>query len=139
MCSWFDAQMKGVEKAHMNRLVIKAILKTCGKAIVLTTIVGVIIVIIGNINGWNASIAYSNAFFVAGVFVIAGGLASRLNPNQDVHQFRLFSSAGSFRNMSTGERRDYIVYALGPTNLVIVCLLSAILLLLISELISKMF
>ena len=123
----------------MKRSVIKALLKICGKAILLTTIAGIIIVIIGNSNGWNTSIAYSNAFFVAGVIIITGGLASRLNTNQDTHQFRLFSSAESFRNMSTSERRDYIAYALGPTNLVVVCLLSTILLMLISELIAKMF
>ena len=116
---------------------IKAILKWCVKVIILTTIIGVIVVIIGNRSGWNTSIEYSNAFFIAGVFVIAGGLASRLGASQDVNQFRLLSSTKGFRDKS--KQLDFIANTRGSTNLVVLSLLSGILLILTSVLISKMF
>jgi hypothetical protein len=55
-------RLKGVDKAHMKRLVIKAIIKMCAKSILLTTIIGVIIGIIGYTNKWNSSIAYTMRF-----------------------------------------------------------------------------
>ncbi len=54
-----------------------AIIKMCAKSIALTTIIGVVIGIIGYINKWNSSIAYSNAFFVAGCLLIIAGTSSR--------------------------------------------------------------
>jgi len=117
--------------------VIKAILKWCVEVIILTTIIGVILVIIGNSSGWNTSIAYSNAFFVAGVFVIAGGLASRLGASHDINQFRLLSSTKGFRDKS--KQQDFVANTRGSTNLVFLSLLSGILLILSSVLISKMF
>jgi ABC-type antimicrobial peptide transport system permease subunit len=74
---------KGVDKAHMKRLVIKAIIKMCAKSIALTTIIGVVIGIIGYINKWNSSIAYSNAFFVGGCLLIIAGTSSRYAAGQE--------------------------------------------------------
>jgi hypothetical protein len=129
-------ESKGIERADMKQLVIKATIKICGKSILLTSIIGIVVVVIGNLSGWNTALAYSNAFFVAGFFVIAGGIASRLNANQDTSQVRLSSSAESLRGMSMSERLDSITHS--SLNLVIVCLLSGILLMLISMLIAKM-
>jgi hypothetical protein len=50
-------RLKGVDKAHMKQLVINPIIKMCAKSIALTTIIGVVIYIIGYINKWNSSIA----------------------------------------------------------------------------------
>ncbi len=116
---------------------IKAILKWCVKVVVLTVMIGVIIVIIGNRSGWSTSIDYSNAFFVAGVFVMAGGLASRLGGSHDVNQFRLLSSTKNFRDKS--KQQDLVANTRGSTNLVVLSVLSGVLLILTSVLITKMF
>jgi hypothetical protein len=44
----------------MKRLVIMAITKMCGEAILLTIIAGIVIGVIGNINKWDTSIRYTN-------------------------------------------------------------------------------
>lgn len=115
----------------MNRLVIKAIIKMCTKAIVITTIVGIVIGIIGYINKWNSSIAYSNAFFLAGCLVIVAGTSSRLGAGQEWSRFQLLY-AESFRDMSSSERANFIIDASSSISLVILGLLSGILLILIS-------
>ena len=117
----------------------KAILKICGEAIVLTLIAGAVIGIIGSSNAWNTARAYSDAFFLASFLVITGGLAARLGTSQDTNQFRLLAASESFRKMNMSERLDLIANTRGSTNLVIVCLLSGVLLMIISELIAKMF
>ncbi|HTP10468.1 MAG TPA: hypothetical protein VMP08_19580, partial [Anaerolineae bacterium] len=83
----------------MKQSVVKAIIKICGKVLLLTSIVGLVVIVIGRVSDWNTALEYSNAFFVAGVFVIAGGLASRLHTNEDTNQLRVSSSAESFRHM----------------------------------------
>jgi hypothetical protein len=130
---------KGIEKPEMKHPVVKAILKLCGKSILLTAAVGIVVVVIGTRSNWNTALEYSNAFFVAGFFVIAGGLASRLGANQDVNQLRLSSSADSFRKMDMSDRLDLLANSRGSTNLAAVCSLSGILLMLLSVLISKIF
>ena len=122
----------------MKRLVIQAILKICAESIVITTIVGVVIGIIGYLNEWNAPIKYSNAFFVAGCLVIIAGTSSRLGAGDDWQVFQLLS-AESFRGMSSGERANFIINASSPVRLVILGLLSGILLMIISVLVVKMF
>jgi hypothetical protein len=124
-------RLKGVDKAHMKRLVIKAIIKMCAKSIALTTIIGVVIGIIGYINKWNSSIAYSNAFFVAGCLIIVAGASSRLNAGQERNNFQLLY-AESFRDMSSSERANYIINVSSSIRLVVLGLLSGILLILIS-------
>jgi hypothetical protein len=130
--------LKGVDKAHMKRLVIMAILKMCGKAILLTTIMGVVIGIIGYINQWNSSMAYSNAFFLAGCLVIIAGTSSRLGAGDDWTTFQLLS-AESFRDMSSSDRANLIINASSSVSLVILGVLSGILLILISWFVTKIF
>lgn len=115
----------------MKRFVIQAIIKMCAKAILLTAIIGVVIGILGYINKWNSSIAYSNAFFLAGCLVIIAGTSSRLAACQEWNSFQLLS-AESFREMSRGERANFIINASSSLSLLILGILSGILLILIS-------
>jgi hypothetical protein len=123
--------MKGGEKAHMKRLVIMAIIKMCGKAILLTIIVGIVIGIIGNMNKWNTSLAYSNAFFIAGSLAIIAGASSRFAAGQRSNTYQLLN-AESFRKMSSSERTNFIINASSSISTVILGVLTGILLMLIS-------
>jgi hypothetical protein len=122
----------------MKRLVIMAIIKMCGKAILLTTIAGIVIGVIGHIGKWDTSLAYSNAFFLAGCLAIVAGALSRLGASQEWRNFQSLY-AESFRDMSNDERATFIVNASSSVSLVILGLLSGILLVLISVLVTKMF
>jgi hypothetical protein len=124
-------RLKGVDQAHMKRLIMKAIIKICAKSITLTTIIGVVIGIIGYINKWNSSITYSNAFFVAGCLLIIAGTSSRFAAGQGWNNFQLLN-ADSFRGMNSSERAIFIINASSPISLVILGVLSGILLILIS-------
>ena len=115
-----------------------AIIKMCGKAILLTIIAGIVIGAIGNINKWDTSLAYSNAFFIAGCLAIVAGASSRLGAGQQWNIFQLLN-AESFRDMSSGERADFIIKASSSVNLVILGVLSGILLILISWLVTRLF
>jgi len=119
----------------MKRLVIKAIIKMCAKSILLITIIGVVIGIIGYINKWDTSLAYSNAFFIAGCLAIVAGTSSRLGAGEDWNTFQLLS-AESFRDMSSGERANFIINASSSISTVILGVLSGILLILISAIAS---
>jgi hypothetical protein len=122
----------------MKRLVIIAILKMCGKVILLTMIVGIVIGIMGYLNKWNTSLDYSNAFFIAGCLAIGAVGFSRLNAGQERINFLLLYTE-SFRNMSSSERANFIVDASSPMSMVILGVSSGILLILISVLVTKMF
>jgi hypothetical protein len=115
----------------MKRLVIMAITKMCGKAILLTIIAGIVIGVIGHIKKWDTSLAYSNAFFIAGCLVIMAGMSSRLAAGQEWNTFQLLN-AESFREMSSSERANFIINASSSISLVILGLLSGLLLILIS-------
>jgi hypothetical protein len=118
----------------MKRLVMMTVLKMCGEAVLLTIFVGIVIGIIGNLNKWDAPHEYSNAFSIAGFLVIIAGASSRLGAGQEwSNSQRLF--AESFRDMSPGERANFILDASSSARLVILGLLSGILLILISVLI----
>jgi hypothetical protein len=84
-----------------------------GIAIAVSIVVGLVIVVIGRVNGWTTSLLYSNAFFVAGVLIAGAGIANRLRPQSDLTR--------------------------NSQNLVIVCFLSGTCLILASVLISKLF
>jgi len=103
----------------------------CVESFVLTTIIAVVIGILGYINKWNSTIAYSNAFFVAGCLVIVAGASSRLAAGQERDTFLLFH-AESFRDMSSSEQANFIVNASSSVHLFILGLLIGILLILIS-------
>jgi hypothetical protein len=118
----------------MKQLVIVTAIKMGGEAILLTIVVGIVIAIIGNLNEWDTSVKYSNAFFIAGSLVFIAGAASRLGSGQE----RNFSQGlymESFRDMSPGERANFIVDVSSSFRLVILGLLSGVLLILISQLV----
>jgi hypothetical protein len=121
----------------MKRLVIMAIIKTCGKAILLTIIAGVIIGVIGHIRKWDTSLAYSDAFFIAGSLAIIGGASSRLGASQGRGSFQLLY-AESFRDMNNDERANFVINASSSVSLAILGLLSGALLFLISLFVTKM-
>jgi hypothetical protein len=122
----------------MKRLVMMAIIKMCAKAILITMIAGIAIAVIGNMNKWDTSLAYSNAFFIAGCLVIAAGALSRFGAGQEWNNFQLLH-AESFRDMSSSERANFIINASSSVSMVILGLLSGVLLILISVLMTKMF
>ena len=122
----------------MKRLVIMAIIKMCGKAILLTVVAGIVIGVIGYTKKWDTSLAYSNAFFIAGSLVIIGGAMSRLGAGREWNTFLSFH-AESFRDMSSSEQANFIINASSSFSLVILGLLSGILLILISLFVTKMF
>jgi hypothetical protein len=122
----------------MKRLVMMTVIKMCGEAVLLTILVGAIIVIIGNLKKWDTSLEYSNAFFIAGCLVIIAGAASRLGAAQGSSSFQQLNVA-SLRNMSAGERAEFIINAGSSVRLVILGLLGGILLILISVLVARLF
>jgi hypothetical protein len=115
----------------MNRSVIKAFLKMFVESILLATMIGVAIAILGHVNKWNSSVAYSDAFFVAGCIVIVAGGSSRLAAGGERNNFQLFH-AESFRDMSSSEQANFIINASSSLRLVILGLLIGIWLILIS-------
>jgi hypothetical protein len=118
----------------MKRRVITAMLKLGGEAVLLTIFAGIMIGIIGNLKEWDTSRQYSNAFFIAGCLFIIGGAFSRQAAGQEWAIFQRLS-AESFRDMSPGERANFIVDASSSVHLVAIGLLSGILLMLISLLV----
>jgi hypothetical protein len=124
-------RLKGVDKADMKRLVIRAVIQMCVKSILLTTIIAVVISIIGYINKWDSSLAYSNAFFLAGCLAFVAGGLSRFAAGQEWNNFQLLS-AESFREMSSSERANFIIDVSSSLGTVIFGLLTGILLILIS-------
>lgn len=130
--------LKGVDNAHMKRLVITAIIKMCAESILLVAVFGVAIGIIGYINEWNTSLSYSNAFFIAGCLAIVTGVFSRLEGGKDWDTFQLLS-AESFRGMSSGERANFIINASNSLRAIVLGVLTGILLILISVFVTKIF
>jgi hypothetical protein len=122
----------------MKRSAMMALLKICGEAILLAVIAGIAIVVIGVTKHWDTSLAYSNAFFIAGCLVIVAGASSRLGASQQPVNFQL-PYAESSREMSSSERATFIINASSSFRLVILGLLSGILLILTSVLVTKMF
>ena len=110
----------------------------CGKAILVTIIAGIVIGGIGYIKKWDTSLAYSNAFFIAGCLAIIAGGSSRLGAGQEWNNFQLLY-AESFRDMSSSERANFIINASSSVSLVILGLLSGILLILISVFVTEIF
>ena len=112
------------------------ILRLCGTALFFTVIAGVVIGVIGYMNKWDTTVAYSNAFFIAGCLMIIAGGSSRLTAGQEWSSYQSVY-AESFRDMSSGERAKYIINASSSYRLVILGLLSGILLILIAFVLTK--
>ncbi|MFC1879409.1 hypothetical protein ACFLZW_05805 [Chloroflexota bacterium] len=122
----------------MKRLVIMTILKMCGEAVLLTIFAGIVIGILGYLNKWDASIKYSNAFFIAGCLLIIAGTSSRYAAGQDRVSFQSLHTE-SFRDMNSGERANFMVDASSSLHLVILGLLSGISLIVISAFVTRIF
>ena len=122
----------------MNRLLMMTVIKMCGEALLLMILAGIVIGIIGNLNKWDTSLKYSNALFIAGCLLIIAGASSRMGAGQEWSHFQGLY-AESFRNMSASERANFIVEASSSFHLVILGLLSGVSLMLISELVAKLF
>ena len=115
----------------MKQFLIQAIIKMGAKSIALTTVISIVIGMIGHINRWNSSIAYSNAFFLAGSLLIIAGTASKFTAGQEWNTFQVLS-ADSFRGMSSGERAQFIIDVSSSLSALILGVLSGLSLILIS-------
>ena len=115
----------------MKKHILKIILKVFGEAILLAIIAGIIILGIGTLKEWDTSLAYSNAFFIAGCILIIAGTSTRMAAGQQWGSFQ-FLQAESFRQMSSGDRANYIIKTSSSGHLVILGVLSGCLLILIS-------
>ena len=122
----------------MKRLVIMAVLKLGGEAVLLTALAGIAIGIIGYLNKWDTSLKYSNAFFIAGCFLIIGGGFSRLNAGQERNAFQVVHTE-SFRHMSDSEQANFIIDISSSLRLVVLGFMSGILLFVISYFVTKLF
>ena len=122
----------------MNRFVIVAVIKMCTKVILLTAAAGIVIGIIGRLNQWRTALQYSNAFFIAGSLLIIAGTASRLGAGEDWAAFQRIH-AESLRDMSPGERANFIVQVSSPVSLLILGLLSGVLLIFLSWFVMRVF
>jgi hypothetical protein len=122
----------------MRRLVMMTVLKIIAEAVLITLIAGIAIGIIGNLNHWDTSIKYSDAFFIAGGFMIIAGGVSRLAAGQERDNFQRLN-AESFRDMSASEQANFVVTVSSSVRLVILGLLSGFLLILISVFVTKLF
>jgi hypothetical protein len=130
--------MKDVDKVNMKRLVITAVIKIGGEAVLLTIVAGIVIGIIGSLNKWDTSLQYSNAFFIAGCLLIIAGTSSRLGAGQERNYFQQLYME-SFRAMSASEQANFIINASSSVRVVILGLLSGILLFIISFFVTKLF
>ena len=115
----------------MKRQDIMAVLKLCGEAVLIAIIAGIAVGIIGNWQKWESSLQYSNAFFIAGCFVIIAGLSTRLGAGEEWSSSQMLGTE-SFREMSPGERVNAIINLSGSMRLVVLGLLSGLLLILVS-------
>ena len=115
----------------MKRYIVKAILIMCAKIFFTTASIGGAILYIGYVKHWNTMIAYSNAFFLAGSLVIIAGGMSRAAAGDDWNIFQRLS-AESFREMSSGDRANFIIEASSSISTLILGVASGLLLMLIS-------
>jgi hypothetical protein len=127
-----------VDKTDMKRIVTMTVFIIIGEAILIAVIAGILIGVIGYLKKWDTSLAYSNAFFIAGCMAIIAGASSRLGAGQDWKNFQLIT-AESFRDMSGNDQANFIINASSSFRLVILGFLSGILLIIISVLVPEMF
>ncbi|MFN2213346.1 MAG: hypothetical protein ACK2UE_09775 [Anaerolineales bacterium] len=122
----------------MKRFVIMAIIKILGEAIFFSMVAGMVIGVIGYVKKWDTTIAYSDAFFIAGCFLIIAGASSRIAAGGDWNKFQLLNSE-RFRVVNSGERANFIANASSSFHLPILGLLSGIILILIAVFATKLF
>jgi hypothetical protein len=127
-----------MEIVQMNRFVMTDILRMAGRVAVVTVIAVIIIALLGLINQWDSSTPYSNAFFIAGAIMIAGGVGTKMRAGEDwtsTQEIHPESLSGM-----TGEQQSRLV--LNPSNstrLAIMGMGSGTLLVLMSLLVLRLF
>lgn len=122
----------------MEPLLLKAILKTLAKSILLTAVIAGGIGLFGYLKHWDSNITYSNVFFLAGGVMIILGAMSRLTAGESWNTFQLIS-AESFRGMSTSERANFIIEASSSMSALILGVLSGIFLIILSAIAAYLF
>lgn len=122
----------------MEPLLLKAILKTLAKALLLTAVIAGGIGIFGYLKHWDSNITYSNVFFLAGAVMIVLGAMSRQTAGQSWNTFQLISGE-TFRGMSTSERANFIIEASSSMSALILGLLSGIFLIILSAIAAYLF
>jgi hypothetical protein len=121
----------------MKRLIIKEIVKMSAKCIVLTLVVVGIIVAIGYTRKWDTPVKYSDAFFMAGGFLIIAGGFSRYTSGSDFNFFQQIS-AESFRGMSSSEQAIFIINASSSVSTAVLGVLTGIFLIIISAITANL-
>ena len=120
----------------MKSLIAKAIIKLGAKSLLFTAAIGSAIGLVGYLNHWQTSLAYSNAFFLAGCFVLIAGTATQFAAQADYAQTFRFER---FREMSFKEQADLVADSTGPFSRVALGVSSGVSLALIAILIDKLF
>ena len=126
--------MKYEETENMKPTRSDSIFNMGRKVVALTTMIGIVIGIIGFFNKWNSSVAYSNAFFLAGCLLIIAGGFSSYAASQEIRVYQRIPS-NAFRGMSSRERAHYVVdtsssisaFIFGTSSGIILIFISAIL------------
>ena len=121
-----------------NRSILLAILTLIAEAFLLALMVGIAIGVLGYLRQWDSSLAYSDAFFIAGSLAIVAGALSRFAASQERNSFQLISAEG-FRGMSASERANLIIDVSSSFRHVILGLLTGIFLFLLSVLAARLF
>jgi hypothetical protein len=121
-----------------NRSILLAILTLIAEAFLLALMVGIAIGVLGYLRKWDSSLAYSDAFFIAGSLAIVAGALSRFAASQERNSFQLISAEG-FRGMSASERANLIIDVSSSFRHVILGLLTGIFLFLLSVLAARLF
>lgn len=102
-----------------------------GEALLLTALISLLVGLLGRLGRWESPVAYSNAFFFAGLLIFVGGAISRISAGQGMFNFPSLT-AESYKNMDSAERFRHIIKANSPIRLVILGALSGAFLVLIS-------
>ncbi|MFN2195285.1 MAG: hypothetical protein ACK2UW_04090 [Anaerolineales bacterium] len=121
-----------------NRSILLAILTLIAEAFLLALMVGIAIGVLGYLRKWDSSLAYSDAFFIAGSLAIVAGALSRFAASQERNSFQLISAEG-FRGMSASERANLIIDVSSSFRHVILGLLTGMFLFLLSVLAARLF
>lgn len=101
------------------------IINLLAEAFLLTVGIGLIIFIFGRLGRWGSPVAYSNAFFLAGLLVFVAGVISRLSAGQGMFNFPSLT-AESYKQMDSSERIRFIINTNSPLRLVILGILTGL-------------
>ena len=129
--------LQGIGRGRMQRLIVEAVLKLCGKAILFAVLGAIVVGILGILGKWPGPLEYSNAFFIAGSLLIVAGTVSRLSAGQQWdHYQRIYSE--SFRSMSGPQRANFIIEASNSVSTLVIGILSGVLLVIVSAILVRM-